>query len=205
MNPLFLKSILPEGFKTYTYTHEYSRHMFIVFACKKEFEIKNFNTIPDTALDEKRSRPAVYGQLTYQGTALLDLIGVHLKSRDDKTDLRLKQAKSIAQFIKNLNSKTPLVLTGDCNSHVKEKTFMPEDDLFYLENEFKDHLSLVPHLKPTYLSSDHEMSLDHFFIKNLKNVDIKVYNLNDYSADQPFNKFYNEISDHVPVSLSVEL
>jgi len=156
MNPLFLKSILPEGFKTYTYTHEYSRHMFIVFACKKEFEIKNFNTIPDTALDEKRSRPAVYGQLTYQGTALLDLIGVHLKSRDDKTDLRLKQAKSIAQFIKNLNSKTPLVLTGDCNSH-------------------------------------------------LKNVDIKVYNLNDYSADQPFNKFYNEISDHVPVSLSVEL
>ncbi len=205
MNPLFLDRILPKDFKTYTYAHKYSRHMFIVFACRNELEIKNFKTVPDTALDEKRSRPAVYGQLVHKGVVLLNLIGVHLKSRDDKTDLRLKQAKSISQFIKNLNSKTSLVLTGDFNSHLKEKTLKPEDDLFYFKNEFKNQLELVPHLKPTYLSSDQEMSLDHFFIKELNNVDIKVYNLLDYTSDQPFNSFYNEISDHVPVTLSVTL
>jgi endonuclease/exonuclease/phosphatase family metal-dependent hydrolase len=184
--------------------------MFIVFACREELEIKNYRTIANTALDTKKSRPAVYGQIKYESTVFLDLIGVHLKSKDDKTDLRLKQAKSISEFMKTLNTKTPLVVTGDFNSHSKEKTLNAQDDVFYLQEAFKDQhsknqLKLAPHLKATYLSSEQEMSLDHFFIKNLKNVDIKVYNLYDYTADQPFNSFYNEISDHVPVSLSFKL
>ncbi len=201
MNPLIIDQILPDGFTTHTYSHDYNRHMFIVFACQKELEIKNFQTIVGTALDTERSRPAVYGSLTLNDKPILDLIGVHLKSKHDHTDERIQQAKVISQFIEGLSSDAPKVMTGDFNSHFKEKTGKPQDDLVYLQEAFENQLTLVGHDKPTYLSASDEMSLDHFFVKGLKTLSVEVYQLPQYSPTQSFKKFYNEISDHLPVSL----
>src|SRR6218665_3891413 len=46
MDPSIVNQILPDGFKFYTYTHDYERHMYIVLCCKKEFEFKEVLTIP---------------------------------------------------------------------------------------------------------------------------------------------------------------
>jgi len=205
MNPLYLPVILPDGFKTYTYEHEYKRHMFIVLACKKELEIKDFKPIPDTALDTETSRPAFYGLLTLNDDSLLDIIGVHLKSKSDHTESRLEQAKSISKFIKDLPASRPKLMTGDFNSHVIESTLKNKDDLTYLEEIFEDQLSLFPHKKNTYLSSKDIMSLDHFFISGVEPLSVEVYNLPDYSPDQSFKNFYNEISDHLPVTIHLKM
>ena len=205
MNTLYLPTILPKGFKTYTYKHSYNRHMFIVLACRKEFEIKDFKTIPNTALDDETSRPAAYGRLTYLNKEILDIVGVHLKSQSNHTDSRILQAKAILKFIKDLSNKVPKLITGDFNTHRIESTLKDKDDLVYLKEVFKDQLKLFPHNKNTYLTSTEFMSLDHFFISGLIPIDIDVYNLPDYTPDQSFKYFYNEISDHLPVTLSIQL
>lgn len=205
MNPLIIDKILPQGFKTYTYQHSYNRHMFIVFACKNEFDIQSFQTIANTALDDKRSRPAVYGQLVSNNKAILDLIGVHLKSKFDHTEDRNNQARVIAKFIKELNPKIPKVLTGDFNTHAKEKTFKSKDDLAYIEEILNDQLTLADHGKTTYLAADEEMKLDHFFTQGVQVLELKVYDLPDYAPTGTFKKYFNEISDHLPVSIKIKI
>ena len=205
MNPLYLPVILPKGFKTYTYEHDYKRHMFIVIACRKELEIKDLQTIPDTALDDETSRPALYGLLTHEGQPLLDIIGVHLKSKSDHTDSRIQQAKAILKFIETLPESHAKLMTGDFNSHVIESTLKDKDDLTYLQEVFEGQLKLIAHNSNTYLSSRDIMSLDHFFISGAKALSVEVYNLPDYSPDQSFKNFYNEISDHLPVTIHLKL
>jgi endonuclease/exonuclease/phosphatase family metal-dependent hydrolase len=205
MDPSILHKILPDGFKQYTYEHSYQRHMFIVLACKKGFEISNLTTVPNTALDCETSRPAFYGSLEANGKSILGIVGVHLKSQADHTDSRIEQAKSILKFINGLPTNLPKVLTGDFNTHRIEGTRRNKDDLKYLEEVFEDKLTLVDHEESTYLTSKDFMSLDHFFIENLDTLNIEVYNMFDYSDGQPFKRFYREISDHLPVSLTVRL
>lgn len=205
MNPLYLPVILLKGFKTYTYEHDYKRHMFVVIACKEELEVKNHKPIPLTALDRETSRPALYGQLNFNNKPLLDIIGVHLKSQSEHTESRIDQAKSISKFIKSLDESIPKLMTGDFNSHVIESTLNNKDDLTYLEEVFEGQLKLIAHNSNTYLSSRDIMSLDHFFISGAKALSVEVYNLPDYSPDQSFKHFYNEISDHLPVSIHLKL
>lgn len=203
MNPLIIDRILPEDFKTYTYEHEFKRHMFIVFACRKGLEIKDFQTIEGTALDNERSRPAVYGCLLSDNQPILDLLGVHLKSKQDHSDNRIKQCKTISNFIGTLPDDRPKVMTGDFNSHLKEKTFKSEDDLRMMEDVFKDQMTLIGHKSPTYLAANEEMSLDHFFVSAVSAEIPTVYSLPDYSETQSFKKYYDEISDHLPVTIQL--
>lgn len=205
MNPVILTQILPKGFKTYTYQHDYNRHMFIVFACKEEYEIKDFQTIPGTTLDETRSRPAIYGQLTHESQPVLDLVGVHLKSKHDHSENRRKQCRAISEFIENLPSQIPKVVTGDFNSHSKEKTFKSKDDLTYFEDIFSNQMSLSHHHKPTYLSAKDTMILDHFFTQGARVLNISVYELPIYSTHGSFKKYFKEISDHLPVSIDIQV
>jgi hypothetical protein len=205
MNPLYLPQILPKGFKTYTYTHDYKRHMFIVIACRDDFDVQDLKTIPNTALDKETSRPALYGCLTFKGSQLLDIIGVHLKSQPENTDLRIEQAKAILKFVKKLSSTRPRLIAGDFNSHIIEKTFNNKDDLTYLKEIFDGFFEYIPHNQRTYLSSAADMNLDHFFVKNLNVLGINVYDLPNYTPEQSFKRFYDEISDHLPVTIEVEL
>jgi len=205
MNPLYLPAILPKDFKMYTYDHDYKRHMFIVIACKKEFEIKNLQAIPNTALDYETSRPAVFGLLTLNNKPLLEIIGVHLKSQSTHTDSRIEQAKAISKFIETLPKTHAKLLTGDFNSHRIEQTLKNKDDLTYLKEIFEGQLRLIDHEQSTYLSTRDVMSIDHFFISGAESKSIEVYNLPDYSPDQSFKHFYNEISDHLPVTIYLQL
>ncbi len=205
MNPYILYKILPPDFKMVTYQHDYDRHMFIVFACRKEFEFQAFQTLPGTALDETRSRPAVYTQLVYDNKIILDLIGVHLKSKHDHTKERIEQCQIISKFIAGLPAATPKIMTGDFNSHAKEKTLKAKDDISYIEEIFENQLTLANHNRPTYLSAADTMSLDHFLTSGLQVLDLQVYELPDYSNTSPFKKYFDEISDHLPVSIKVKV
>lgn len=204
MNPLILDRILPEGFKTFTYQHTYARHMFIVLACKKEYDIESFQTIPGTALDEMRSRPAVYGKLVVDNIPILDLIGVHLKSKQEHTESRNKQASTIAQFIAGLPSNRPKIMMGDFNTHAKAVTFKAQDDLNYLIEIFGKQMILADHNKPTYLSATDAMKLDHFFVHSAQVLNLNVYDLPNYSPTGSFKRYFNEISDHLPVSIKIQ-
>lgn len=205
MNPLILDQILPQGFKTYTYQHDFNRHMFIVLACKEEFEFRHFQTIDGTTVDETRSRPAVYAQLISVNQPILDLIGVHLKSKQDHTKERINQCEVVSKFIEKLPSKLPKVMTGDFNTHTKEKTFKTKDDLVYLEEVFQNQMILANHNRPTYLSANETMRLDHFFTKDAEVLDINVYELADYAPSGSYKKYFKEISDHLPVSLKIKI
>lgn len=205
MDPLVLNQILPEGFKSYTYEHDYERHMFVVLACRKEYDITSFQTIAGTTIDDKRSRPAVYGQVVFNSKPILDLIGVHLKSNKDNTENRNNQCRMIAEFIDELPLKLPRVLTGDFNSHAKEKTHKAQDDLTYMQEILKEQLSLADHGKSTYLATPDSVKLDHFFTKDLEVLDINVYELPNYSGTSSFKKYYKEISDHLPVRIKIKI
>ncbi len=205
MNPHIIHKILPMGFKTYTYEHDFDRHMFIVLACKKGFEFQSFQTVDGTALDDTRSRPAAYAQLFKDNKPLLDVIGVHLKSKHDHTKERLEQCQTISKFIEKLPADLPKIMTGDFNSHAKEKTLKAKDDLTYIKEIFNNQLTLADHDKPTYLSAADTMKLDHFFTQGVHVLDLNVYDLPDYATTSPFKKFYDEISDHLPVSIKIKL
>lgn len=205
MDPLFLNQILPTGFKTYTYQHDYERHMFIVLACRAHFEIEDFQTIPGTSLDTNTSRPAVYGKLVFNKSPILDIIGVHLKSKYDHTESRKKQVLSISEFIRGLPQNRPKVMTGDFNSHSKEQTLLEQDDLTDFEDILDNQMTLANHNQPTYLSASDVMKLDHFFVQGVKVSELKVYDLPDYSSTGSFRKYFDEISDHLPVSVKIQL
>ena len=97
-----------------------------------------------------------------------------------------------------------MIVAGDFNCHRKNKTLKEHDDLVLIQNLFGEQLSLVDHLKPTCLAANEELSLDHFFMNDCEVVEIEVYPLPNYSTYQPFKKFFNEISDHLPVSVCLK-
>ena len=205
MNPLIVDKFLPSGFNSYTYQHDFSRHMYIVFACKKDFQIKNLQIIADTALDSERSRPALFGTLFSEQKPVLDIIGVHLKSKYEHTENRKKQCQVISKFIENREEDRPLVLTGDFNTHAPDKTFKSLHDIEYLKEIFSDQLTHHPHNNPTYLAAGDHIELDHFFTRGLKIKNIDSYSLYNDSESNPFKKYFNEISDHLPVELTLSL
>gem|GEM_PF-2411512 len=205
MNPLIIDKILPEGFKTYTYPHNFNRHMFIVLACKEGYEVQALQTLPGTQLDDTRSRPAVYGQLIFKENHILDLIGVHLKSKHNHTEERLEQCRTISTFIDKLPEERPKVLLGDFNSHRKENTLKAKDDLFFIKEIFRNQLRLAEHNKPTFLAANETMELDHAFVANAQILNISVYDLPDYADTGSFKKYFKEISDHLPVRLQIQI
>ena len=94
---------------------------------------------------------------------------------------------------------------GDFNSHFKEKTNQAKDDRAYMEEIFENQLSLAAHDEPTYLAANEKIQLDHFFVSGAQVLDLQVYDLHSYSAKSAFKKFYNEISDHLPVKITVKV
>lgn len=202
MDTSILAEILPEGFKFYHYTHEYPRHMHVVLCCKQKFNFQDTTTISGTALDDTKSRPAFYGKL-YKGQApIAHIIGAHLKSGYEDSQLRLKQGRAIGEFINTLNPKLPVVMAGDFNSHIKEKTGLPQDDLFFLKEIFQGSgLNLVSHKTWTYITAFEKASLDHFWTNAIVES-TEVYDVESYSKN--LQDYYDQISDHLPVKASLK-
>lgn len=204
MDPSVLNQVLPVGFKHYTYAHDYERHMFITLCCRHEFDFKDLTTIANTALDKTTSRPALYGCLYKGKKPLAHVIGVHLKSGYDHTENRIAQAQNIVTFMDTLNKDLPFIMAGDFNSHIKDKTRKNQDDLFFLNHIFQQkNLIRANQNDLTYITAFEGAHLDHFWT-NAKVNDINVYNYKHFSKE-PIKDYFNQISDHLPVTVNIEL
>lgn len=204
MDPSLLQKILPEDLKISTYQHTYNRHMFVVFAYRENLSIHQMEVIPNTAVDSTKSRPALYAQIAFNEKPILELVGVHLKSKHGHTQTRKEQAISISTYIKNRGLKTPKVIAGDFNSHTRDKTFQDKDDIDYFKEILGNEFKCPKHTNATFLSKEDHIQLDHFFVQGAKVLDHHVFNHENYGQVEPFKKYFHEISDHLPVSLKIE-
>ncbi|MCO5114228.1 MAG: endonuclease/exonuclease/phosphatase family protein [Bdellovibrionaceae bacterium] len=206
MDPSLLPNLLPQGFKFYTYEHTYPRHMYIALCCRQGLDFVETQIIPDTAIDSTSSRPAFYGVLTQGKTPLAQIVGVHLKSDYNNTDNRIKQALAICEFLNQKQDPLPVVLAGDFNSHLNSKTKKNRDDLFYLNDLFeKQGLKRAELFDFTYITSFERAHLDHIWT-SAQILETRTYNYTSYApAAEALKKYFDEISDHLPVSATLAL
>lgn len=197
------KGLVPRNYKTFTYDHSFKRHQRVVICLKDSFDLSPFSTVEGTTLDERYSRPALYGQVVDKKSnkALLHIIGVHLKSGHLHSETRLKQSTAITKFINSLDQSIPIVLSGDFNSQPKERTGLKQNDVVVLNEVFEDAgLSLIQNSTPTYHTNWEQQVLDHIWVskKYVESADLWVYDVtSSYHGD--LNTYYKEISDHLPI------
>lgn len=197
------KTILPEGYVCTSYEHSYKRHQKVVICYKDSYSVE-LQIIPNVVLDERFSRPAVYALIKDSETdsVLLNLIGVHLKSGHLHTETRLQQSNAICEFIKSVNNPAPFVLCGDFNSQPKSLTELEHDDITFMQEVYNEvGLVLVPNTIPTYHTHWEKQILDHFFVSRNVHPDLNAYNVEIFDGD--INKYYKNISDHIPLVLEI--
>jgi endonuclease/exonuclease/phosphatase family metal-dependent hydrolase len=206
MDLSILNKILPSHYKIYHYSHNYPRHMYVVFACKPEFHFEDIKIVPNTALDTTKSRPILYGKLMKQDQFLTHVFGVHLKSGYEHTSKRILQIQTLKEYIDSFNESDPIIIAGDFNSHNKEKTRQNKDDLYYLREILsKKNITHHQHNQKTYILPFSESELDHFWTKNTSVDDIQVFDPTLYAEQNTIKKYYDEISDHLPVKIKLQL
>jgi len=122
---------------------------------------------------------------------ILYLINVHLEAFDKAT--RVKQIKSLVEFVKGVKEKMPLLLVGDFNSNIDfseagihELANLPE--MTYAITGTKNQSQTFPSETPTE-------RLDYIFYNQnfIEIVEAKV--LNEFGT----------VSDHLPVMMSFRL
>lgn len=205
MDYSLLKDILPVGFKAYYVPHSYPRHMHVALCCRDTFEFLNVEIIPNTALDDTKSRPALYGKLVKNNTFIAHIIGVHLKSGYEHSDNRLKQAHAIVDYLNDIKASDLKIIAGDFNSHTKDKTGKDQDDLFFLNEIFqKLDLKNVDQNNSTYVTAFEKAKLDHFWT-NSAAKEISIYDYNLFSHAEPLKEYFDKISDHLPVTINLAL
>lgn len=202
-----LPEILPSGFKFYSYTHDYPRHMHVALCCKQEFVFTDAQPIPHTTIDKTKSRPALYGQLSCSetNTPLAHIVGVHLKSDYNNTNNRIKQCRSISEFLQDKTPPLPTVIAGDFNSHLMERTKKNRNDVFYMDDIFsKLGLKRAITNTHTYVTTEEAALLDHLWT-SAKILKSQVYDYTQYSEVQALQNYFSQISDHLPVSVTLEM
>lgn len=205
MDLSLLKKVFPDDYKFYYYSHTYPRHMHIVFVCKPEFDFADITVIPNTALDQTKSRPILHGKLRKHGLFISHIFGVHLKSGYEHTSKRIFQAQTLKEYISKQTGNDPVVVAGDFNSHNKQKTKQNQDDLYYLNDIFNNVITHHPHHKKTYILPLSESELDHVWTHKFKVQEITVYDPKNYSSYNSIKKYYDEVSDHLPVKAKLIL
>ena len=124
--------LLPQGCELRTYPHDYNRHQHVVICYKSKYELLDTQgtqySIPGVAIEDQRSRPAMYGLLIDRKSQkpCLHVIGVHLKSGILHTENRMLQANAIVKCIESLKPSLPIVIAGDFNTKPESKD-MPGD------------------------------------------------------------------------------
>lgn len=210
------KTLLPQEYKVFCYKHEYKRHQKIIIAYKQKFQLceilENEPTIASVAVNEKTSRPALICKLIYEGEAIVNLVGVHLKSGSTHTHTRVLQSQKITEYLRQISGDLPSIVAGDFNTRVKEVTGQNDNDVEILEKIFEPiNLKRVPNQSFTYRTPWEEHCLDHFWVsKNLcDNNSFWVYNADEYADSQDIKQtlqtYYQEISDHLPIKINLQI
>jgi endonuclease/exonuclease/phosphatase family metal-dependent hydrolase len=166
------------------------------------------------ALNLGSLRPGVHGRLVAQdGEPLAHLVAVHLKAREDSTDKRLQQAQILADRVDTLDDGLPVILIGDFNTHRADVTGRPEGDEV-LMGEILEASGRVQRVEQGVVHTYRERDgvgfrLDQAWIDpSITVLDVQVpgaCNL-DFATDADrIVEFYDELSDHCPLTLELQL
>jgi len=214
------KNVMGENFECYNYFHRNRGHQSVVLCLKKKFkfvrEVDDDNwQVDEVSYGSDGARPALSGVIrNEEGLGLFHLLGVHLKAFPKKTGVRLDQTESIAERIETYPDQLPVVLLGDFNSHIKEKTRRSRDDKYLmldiLSSVGMDLVDLDG--RNTWTSKSKQAQLDQIYISDdLEMVgEPKVdgpCNLNQSAgpSKQKIQAYLSNISDHCPVTISLKL
>jgi len=210
--------LIPKEYKIQTYEAEEKRHQHIVVCFKDRFvfedALKSGYILNGSALGYSSSRPAIYGLLKDKktGSPLAHIVGVHLKSGSEHYRNRALQAEVITNYLKMFKPKLPVVVTGDFNTQTRFSTFKEQDDVTDLSQIFSE-AGLVKIKNPlkTFRTSWESHDLDHFWVcsKSIVSDESWVYDPSEYlklgDAKKSLNAYYTEVSDHVPVKVTIKL
>lgn len=195
-----LKHMLPKNFKTLTYEHPFKKHQFIVVAYRfNTCKINIMEKVPESAINQTVSRPAIYINLTLlnnqQISQSYNLVGVHVKSGDKKEHLRDYQISTIIHYLKSKNLIKNLIVLGDFN-------VTSEEEKIRLDEKFKElNLVRAPLGKDTYQTKWESKEIDLcYHSSNFKNHKMTTFSVDDYGGIERFN---TEISDHTPISFEI--
>lgn len=216
-----IKNILPANWECLSYVAPYEGHQHVVICHSDRFkfvrEPSDDNDLIDEVAGAKGSlRPAVTAIVTdKEGKQLFRLVGVHLKASPEYSKTRLEQAAIIADYLKKVDSKLPVVIAGDFNTYfspLNKETENDKDLILKAFNQNQLNLRLINNDLFTFRSSYGQGQFDHFFVsdsmKATKPVKIfEMCNAESTTGDGLLNlAYYNEhISDHCPVSAEITL
>ena len=211
----FISERAKGGFNCLSYSHNDEKHQHVVicylatqYDFAKEEGDDNY-TMEEVAFG--RLRPALHGTLTGKdGKHLIRIVGVHLKASLKDYETRYKQVALITKGLKSVDNKIPTIVLGDFN------TYDQTNDVGVLTENFKEvnlvHINNFDH--STYMTPQWKSRFDHFWVSStLEGASIyKVYGpcaiQGDITSKSKYDNlyFYNRfISDHCPVSLTLEL
>jgi endonuclease/exonuclease/phosphatase family metal-dependent hydrolase len=162
-------------------------------------------------------RPGLHGKLVdAQGEPVAHVVAVHLKAKEDSTAKRLQQAEILSDRLDTLADRDdglPVILIGDFNTHRADVTFLPQNDEVLL-GEILEAGSRVRRVDQgvthTYRERDGVgFRLDQAWLSPQIDVeDVHVpgpCNLDFATQGDDIVEYYDTVSDHCPVSLTLSL
>jgi hypothetical protein len=213
---LFMDELLPDR-TCVSYDGISGKHQHVVL-CHTEsyvFEpVEDDGTFALMALRFGNLRPGVHGRLaTRDGQPVADIIALHLKAREDSTDVRLEQSAVLAEHVAALRavSSLPTIVIGDFNTHQAQHTGLDEDDEVLLGEVLAEHLQRVPlPVANTYRERDGTaFRLDQAWISSeieVRNVDVPgPCNLDFETGADDIDAYFRQVSDHCPVRFELTL
>lgn len=216
---LFLKNIVSQ-FQCVSYdSTATTEHQYVVVCAKSPFKLKLDQQVDDNyALEEVQmgstgQRPAVHALVVDENNRpILRVLGVHLTAFPNKSEKRVQQAEIISAHLKKVDSKIPSLITGDFNTYPASLTGLSNSDV-ELISEVLIKNNIVPANHPedfTFRSPEFRSKFDHFWISKSLNTKkaVKVSgfcNTKDDDETEAVKNFYRLVSDHCPVSLSLDL
>ncbi len=213
-----LKSkVMGANYNCYNYEHSNRGHQSVVLCLKKKYTLSiesdddNWQ-VDDVSYGSNGARPALSGLIKDdKGRELFHVLGVHLKAFPNKTDVRLMQTEHLADRIETYPDRLPVVLLGDFNSHIKEKTRKAQDDKFLMLDILDDAgMELVDlGASNTWTSKSKRAQLDQIYVSDGVQIIGSPRIDGACNVDQPkgskdVENYLKNISDHCPVTVDLE-
>ncbi len=219
--PRLQSNILPPRWSCVSYAHEDQSHQHVVVCARPglvlEKDPSDDNYIMENvAYAYRRSRPAVHTIVkTNRGRVLARVVAVHLKASPAFSNERQHQARTIGQNLQDLGNNIPTVITGDFNTFNNPENEMAESDESLLSGIFSSFQAgmeqVANSFRYTYRTQRYKNRFDHFWTSGFRVSEaLKVFSMcntergaGGNTLDDP-NYYYENISDHCPVSVTLE-
>lgn len=203
-----------------SYDHKDPRHQHVVLCVRRglRLTIERFDdnfAIESVALG--RLRPALHGLVvTDAGQPVAHVIAVHLKAQIEQTETRMRQVRLLREHVdRYLADRVPVVIMGDFNTHIKERTHQGQDDTDLFDDELNRSTRKLRHLanpnRSTFKTPQAASVLDHVWVSDhvslIGTPAVHGACNSDGRKSNDFSNldFYNRnISDHCPVTAELE-